>query len=819
MNTDAARLTHIRSVKPSTCGPAHHYCVRGRVRLRFGDDLGRQVVGCLLEQAPTAASRTGSRRAGHEWEAAATTTGDQILVVFLGRWREECGPLRQHDWVEVSGAAVCEYEALEPLLSRHGMADDEYAHGYCLVLNDPALADRSRRCTRRDPDGSPRLPETPDASVRVLEDAFCANVERKMDVWKQRSLSILPPVTVSTLGSGDWHQAEEDAAARPDSATSQPASPSGRPRRRSRLHHYKSLAELHADPSPSLELFDVYGVVVDARSPRLLRPGLYLTEVQIIDPSVVSADAAIPKVILASFSKDVSTSVPYTSVGDVIRVHRVAKEWYTPAGAAAAEPVLQLKVTAYSSLCLWYALGEAEDASADADLSPGAAPPQMSVYPPHTKHVELEPAALAVAAEMLVWARQFLSQRGFLGNDAYAVKLRELQQAVQAFGHGTARKRYDAVARICERRVDADKVELRVLDDSVRRPLVVRAPTADWIQLCHHAMPVEPGRWARLRDVRIGLMPDGQVQAYLGNGSSVLLFPDWMPEVDRCVLSLRGVGECPLRPGREDGDGDTLRPMEGCMSPDRRGVPQTCDHLMRADKENAHQQVSMPDSGLDEEEEELGQGRPTSRRRLLRQQEWTSSWFGPPALYSCGRHLNEHGRCTFCADGQTELEPLTVREMVAQLCDALDATERGTRSDAHPMRFRLRAGVARAGMRETARGTSIWLEVRDAISVASVPAAPEAHLGNRKLTIRAVVWAHGEDALAILIRTARFTLSGNLGADAAWRYVQRVLLWPRTWIDVHVLAYLPSGVSDDRNRGHEVECARVSAPFLLQLAE
>eukprot|EP00166_Cyanidium_caldarium_P005168 ctg_603.g270 len=658
--------------------------------------MGRQVVGCLLEQAPTAASRTGSRRAGHEWEAAATTTGDQILVVFLGRWREECGPLRQHDWVEVSGAAVCEYEALEPLLSRHGMADDEYAHGYCLVLNDPALDDRSRRCTRRDPDGSPRLPETPDASVRVLEDAFCANVERKMD---QRLASgrrgRRPAAGFGHLPAG------LSLGTTPAPQPPAPLQIAGRAARRS-----------VAQPGAVRCVWRGGGCAVAALAATRPLPHRGADH----RPSVVSADAAIPKVILASFSKDVSTSVPYTSVGDVIRVHRVAKEWYTPAGAAAAEPVLQLKVTAYSSLCLWYALGEAEDASADADLSPGAAPPQMSVYPPHTKHVELEPAALAVAAEMLVWARQFLSQRGFLGNDAYAVKLRELQQAVQAFGHGTARKRYDAVARICERRVDADRVELRVLDDSVRRPLVVRAPTADWIQLCHHAMPVEPGRWARLRDVRIGLMPDGQVQAYLGNGSSVLLFPDWMPEVDRCVLSLRGVGECPLRPGREDGDGDTLRPMEGCMSPDRRGVPQTCDHLMRADKENAHQQVSMPDSGLDEEEEELGQGRPTSRRRLLRQQEWTSSWFGPPALYSCGRHLNEHGRCTFCADGQTELEPLTVREMVAQLCDALDATERGTRSDAHPMRFRLRAGVARAGMRETARGTSIWLEVRDAIS-------------------------------------------------------------------------------------------------------
>jgi len=530
------RLVQFRSLKPYTCNAEHPFRLRGRVLRTLVENRSGRAILALLEP----------------WPSVPAPQQTVVVLVCTGDWTAAGTALAHWDVVEVQNAQVVPLGDICEARD-HGLLDS------CLELHEYAVVlgpDQREACCAGAADATACKP-----ALTIFKDAGKCNDLSQLA--NARIMKLSPESIGQTLVVTE-HGAGTDTSGRPV-AQHESCEPVPRPVvPLDSKHHYLTLEQLRHPGQMSGRTYDVYGVIVDVRAPRLVRTGELLTELQIIDPSIVVTDSdgrlvsfAPPQFMLTSFSSRLSDCVPYIGVGDVVRVHRAELRWFpqqSPSGSKTE--TLELKTNSLSSMCLWPALAQHDEgaglgrssASASGDLSGLRAAtathleemnhlpdPLIYAYPSNTKSIVITNSEKCYAMELLRWARALLSQSGFLGSKAFSATLRDILQSSlvvdSANGSAMQRLRYDLVVLIRDLEKTPYEFLLKVTDGSISDLVTVSIAAECWTRLTHRLEPHLRGNWFRLRDVRLDRRPGLPLRLTMNEGSSIYKFPQWMPEV------------------------------------------------------------------------------------------------------------------------------------------------------------------------------------------------------------------------------------------------------------------------------------------------
>ncbi|KAF6003488.1 hypothetical protein F1559_001150 [Cyanidiococcus yangmingshanensis] len=803
----ASRLVQLRSLKSYTCNASLPFRTQGRITRVFRADDANSICLALLEPWPNPA------------------TAEQVVValVFEGRWRNACAPLTQWDVLEIENALVTNASENDQIQNLGLLQSCVELHDYALILDDRDAGERRTNVSN----AAGAIP-----SVKVLQDAALEDRSCSVQINRAKPLSECSALSAEDLDRDPWRDALRERrmpdGIAPSKATFQESSVPAELALVDSRHRYVALAHLQSMNQLTGQSCDVYGVIVDVRAPRPVRTGELLTEIQIVDPSVVTMESdghftglRPPKLMLTSFTSRLSDCIPYIGVGDVIRVHRAELRWYPQQSAHSSKmETLELKTNTLSSFCLWPALPPEIDqtkVSEASPLSPFDQPwaaghalvartasqnppdPTICVYPPNTKCILITEGEKQYAMRMLLWARQFLSQSGFLGSRAFSATVNEILQEAEGervANNMRARARYDLIAVIVSIERNTQEIQLTVADGSTTHAMPVYVAMDCWIRITHRLEPKLQGNWFRLRDVRLDRRHGTNWRLTMSEGSSIYMFPSWMPEVcERQSLLVEKSG--------------TTRFVSSCVFPE---MPiSSVNHLPsisvnqlearpdanHASARNASAMEYSPQSrlvrGIADASSESSRRETGSELDARSHQSWQHC-SGPPAL----RTSAEMGLCF------EELRPQTIAEAMRKMHSTRKKTlDIGTET---PFLFRVYARVLDA--QRTCDADS-----KDAVCFLLADVVPthgqaararskhsfESNLATtasetRKRTdvsFAVPVWALGDDVKSLFGALEEVHSGSNmLNIDKALERMRAILTRPYVWIDVLLMGYL-----------------------------
>jgi hypothetical protein len=796
------RLVQLWSLKPYTCNPELPFRTRGRITRVFREEHSESIRLVLIEP----------------WPDSPRTEQAVVALVFAGRWREACAALCQWDVLEVRNALVVSTAEVAEVRDVGLLQSCIELYDYAMVLEDQVEGRGENHVI---------LPSAATPCVQVLQDAADSGRTSQLQKPRQKPLSSCPAVSIENLEQKIWAEATSEALAPSLGGPGDPAVETRRvpitPAIADSKHRYITLGQLQSMSQTAGQSCDVYGVVADIRAPRQVRTGELLTEVQIIDPSVVLVDERGNflnlkplKFMLTSFTSRVGDCIPYIGVGDVIRIHRAELRWYPLQGASGARAeTLELKANSLSSLCLWPALPSREEerrpwgitlSTKSNERSPQISePPQnaifqdppepaIRVYPPNTKSIVITDGEKRYALEMLSWARQILSQSGFLGSKAFSATLSEIlreAETEQTTGNVRARARYDLVAVVVGIERTAWEIQLQIVDGSTTNPVSIYIGADCWLRMTHRLEPHVHGNWFRFRDVRLERRQGMSWRLKMTEGSSIYRFPSWMPEVRERILLIAdqsGTREASMFPASAGKS----------MSNEERILNFPVDPVEhRLDKAKASIATShSPDAAITSVAP--GASTATARRPELPRHHLAahSSWLhcsGPPVLQAA----------TNASISFEALHPQTIAD-ASQLMHAVldEKLETNART---PYLFRVYARVLDARwIYQADANAALCLMLTDVVAALThVSSICSEHSSESQLTTNRPVprkrtsvpstlpaWVLGEDLNHLLGAIEHINNAGNASTvEKALETVRSVLTMPFAWIDVPLIAY------------------------------
>lgn len=506
--TDAG-LYHIAAISPNF--NRIHYAIECFVALIFIDPshpFRKDAEPCRVRLDPLIADESQAGPAS-------------IELLLHGRWKTACKGIRRRQLVRVESASVTE-------------ANDQELHAHQLELVDPIVNGERAAQTRiyflnqNENDFTRRIMV---ATYNQLEQGMVpysvsdSNTRHRSPILPNHCLHEFSNIS----GNGRLHVSHSRKS--PDRKHSYAPS----------IRHLWDIAQSEKSNFSNLRV-NVYGVILEARAPCITKGPDLRSEVVIADPSSFenSTDFSTMKtLVLHRFEPLPQDAIPFRSVGDVVRAHRVDIKMYNDVKSGSS--ILQGAGKFYSTYVLW--AGDSSDYDPIAALDPVRSASGKE-RPEHIEHTITDDDKLRVR-KLREWGSNLLkslpaTSRPFMNT---------LHAAWSMFRSNTLRQPFDLVCHFECIPVKSTCMRFLVSDGFDRQPqrhfrVVVEGcpvfresndPVAfDFFAPSWRLRPCRGPMWLLIRDARIRMGLNGEFLIALTAGertSTILWLQDDTPEV------------------------------------------------------------------------------------------------------------------------------------------------------------------------------------------------------------------------------------------------------------------------------------------------